>query len=214
MVPGRRAHRRQPCGRPRRTVHDARPHRVDRTASTAIAIFAGGCFWSMEVPFDGLDGVVSTTAGYIGGKKVSPTYAEVSSGGTGHVEAVQIVYDPARISYQKLLVTFWHNVDPTNAHGQFCDFGDQYRSAVFARTPEQLMLARESKQFLERRGRFGAKLVTAIVDASTGVPFYPAEAAHQDYARQNPIQYRVYREACGRDAIRRKLWGPPGDAAR
>jgi peptide-methionine (S)-S-oxide reductase len=169
----------------------------------AKATFAGGCFWCMEPPYDKLDGVVSTTAGYTGGKKKNPTYEEVSAGRTGHAEALQVVYDPSKVSYAKLLEVFWHNVDPLTPDAQFCDHGNQYRTAIFAHDAEQKRLAEESKEqvqkkFLER------KVVTEIVAAST---FYPAEEYHQDYYEKNPIRYKLYRTSCGRDARLEEVWG-------
>lgn len=170
----------------------------------ATAIFAGGCFWCMEGPFDKLPGVISTTAGYTGGTKENPTYEEVSSGTTGHAEAVQIVYDPSKVTYAQLLDVFWHNVDPLTPNAQFCDHGTQYRSAIFYLDAEQQRLAEESKRQLEASGRFKKPIVTQIVAAST---FYPAEDYHQDYYQKNPVRYRYYRFACGRDARLKELWG-------
>ncbi len=177
-------------------------------ATLAKATFAGGCFWCMEPPFDALDGVVSTTSGYTGGGKAKPTYEEVSAGGTGHAEAVEIVYDPAKVSYEKLLDVFWRNVDPTTRDRQFCDKGSQYRSAVFYHDDAQRRLAEASKQALEGSRKLPGPIVTEIVAAGA---FYPAEAYHQDYYRKNPIRYRYYRYGCGRDARLEKLWG--ADAA-
>jgi len=174
------------------------------TAMQATAIFAGGCFWCMEPPFDKLDGVISTTSGYTGGDKKNPTYKEVSSGGTGHAEAVQIVYDPQRISYAELLDVYWHNIDPTMANGQFCDWGDQYRSEIFYHTPEQQHLAEQSKAALEELKPFKEPVVTAISKATT---FYPAEDYHQDYYLKNPLRYKFYRYGCGRDQRLEELWG-------
>lgn len=170
----------------------------------ATAIFAGGCFWCMEGPFDKLPGVVSTTSGYTGGTKENPTYEEVSSGTTGHAEAVQIVYDPSKVTYAQLLEVFWHNVDPLTPNAQFCDHGTQYRSAIFYKDAEQQKLAEESKRQLEGSGRFKKPLVTQITAAST---FYPAEDYHQDYYQKNPVRYRYYRFGCGRDARLKELWG-------
>ena len=169
----------------------------------AKATFAGGCFWCMEPPYDKLPGVVSTTSGYIGGTKKNPTYEEVSAGTTGHAEAVQVVYDPAKVSYAKLLDVFWRNVDPLTANAQFCDHGDQYRTAIFVHDAEQKRLAEESKaqvqkKFIER------KVVTEITQAAV---FYPAEEYHQDYYEKNPIRYKFYRTSCGRDARLEELWG-------
>ncbi|HXO20791.1 MAG TPA: peptide-methionine (S)-S-oxide reductase MsrA [Thermoanaerobaculia bacterium] len=170
----------------------------------AVATFAGGCFWCMEHPFDELPGVVSVTSGYTGGQKKGPTYEEVSAGGTGHAESVQIVYDPKKIGYAKLLQVYWHNIDPTSPDRQFCDAGHQYRSAIFYHDEEQRRLAEESKQAIAQSGRLKAPIVTEIVAAST---FYPAEDYHQHYYRKNPIRYRFYRTSCGRDARLEELWG-------
>jgi len=174
------------------------------TPAYETATFAGGCFWCMEAPFDKLNGVISTTSGYTGGHKKDPTYKEVSHGGTGHAEAVQIVYDPKKVSYTKLLDVFWHNVDPTNAHGQFCDNGDQYRSEIFYHNEEQRRLAVASEQELEKDKPFAAPIVTRIAPATT---FYPAEDYHQNYYQNNPIRYKYYRYSCGRDQQLEKLWG-------
>ncbi|MCB2228174.1 MAG: peptide-methionine (S)-S-oxide reductase MsrA [Desulfarculaceae bacterium] len=171
---------------------------------TAVATFAGGCFWCMEPPYDKLDGVISTTSGYTGGSLDDPTYEEVSAGGTGHAEAIQIVYDPAKISYAKLLEVFWHNIDPTVKDRQFCDVGNQYRTAIFYHDQEQKRLAEESKAKLEAEGKLG-KIYTEIVPAG---PFYPAEDYHQDYYQKNPIRYKYYRWSCGRDQRLEELWGP------
>ena len=170
----------------------------------AKATFAGGCFWCMEPPFDKLDGVVSTTSGYTGGHTVNPTYQEVSAGGTGHVEAVQITYDPKKVSYEKLLEVFWHNVDPTDAGGQFCDRGSQYTSEIFYHDDEQKRLAEASKAALEKSKPFKQPIVTKIVAATT---FYPAEDYHQNYYMKNPIRYKFYRFSCGRDKRLEALWG-------
>ena len=168
------------------------------------ATFAGGCFWCMESPFESLDGVVSVTVGYTGGTKVNPTYEEVSAGGTGHAESVEIAYDPSKISYQKLLDIFWHNIDPLTKDAQFCDHGHQYRSAIFFHDPAQRKLAEESKAALEASGRFKQPIVTEITPAST---FYRAEEYHQHYHQKNPLRYRLYRFSCGRDQRLRQLWG-------
>lgn len=170
----------------------------------AVAIFAGGCFWCMEPPFDKLPGVLSTTSGYTGGNVANPSYEQVSSGGTGHAEAIRIVYDPAIISYQKLLDVFWHNIDPYAVDYQFCDHGDQYRSAIFATGAEQMMLAEQSKRELEDPQHLGKPLATQIVAAST---FYPAEDYHQDYYTKNPVRYKYYRYSCGRDSRLEQIWG-------
>lgn len=170
---------------------------------TATATFAGGCFWCMEPPFDKLDGVIATTSGYTGGQVKDPTYEDVSAGGTGHAEALQVVYDPAKISYAQLLDVFWRNIDPTVRDRQFCDVGNQYRTAIFYHNDEQKRLALESKQRLEQSGRFPA-IHTEIVPAG---PFYPAEDYHQDYYKNNPIRYKYYRWSCGRDQRLEELWG-------
>lgn len=172
----------------------------------AKATFAGGCFWCMEPPFEQLPGVVSVTSGYTGGQKVNPTYPEVSSGGTGHVEAVEIVYDPVKVSYSRLLDIFWRNIDPLDAAGQFCDKGQQYRSAIFYHNDEQKRLAEASKQALEQSGRFKQSTVTTIVPVTA---FYPAEDYHQNYYQKNPVRYKYYRYSCGRDQRLEQLWGAP-----
>ncbi len=170
----------------------------------AVATFAGGCFWCMEPPFDALDGVISTTSGYTGGKQRDPSYEEVSSGNTGHVEAVQIVYDPHKVSYEKLLEVFWRNVDPTRNDGQFCDKGLQYRPAIFFHNEQQRSLAEKSKKEIETTKTFPEAVVTQIVRA---VAFYPAEAYHQDYYRKNLLRYKFYRLGCQRDKRLKELWG-------
>jgi len=170
----------------------------------AKATFAGGCFWCMEPPFDKLEGVVSTTSGYTGGHQKNPTYQEVSAGGTGHAEAVEIRFDPDKISYGELLDVFWHNIDPITANRQFCDSGSQYRSAIFYHNEEQQRLAEQSKRALEQSSRFSQPIVTQIVPATT---FYPAETYHQDYYQKNPLRYKFYRYSCGRDQRLEELWG-------
>jgi peptide-methionine (S)-S-oxide reductase len=176
-------------------------------AAPAKAVFAGGCFWCMEPPFDELDGVLKTTSGYTGGSTPNPTYEQVSNGGTGHAEAIEIEYDPAKISYGKLLDVFWHNIDPLTKDAQFCDHGAQYRSAIFYRDETQRRLAEESKQQIERSKRFDRPIVTQIVAAG---PFYPAEEYHQDYYEKNPVRYKYYRWGCGRDRRLHELWGDAG----
>jgi peptide-methionine (S)-S-oxide reductase len=168
------------------------------------ATYAGGCFWCMEAPFYKLPGVVSVTVGYTGGQLKNPTYKEVSDGNTGHAESVQIVYDPLKISYEKLLDVFWHNIDPTVSDRQFCDVGNQYRSGIFYHTDSQRQLAEQSKASLEKSKPFKEKIATEIVLASE---FYPAEEYHQHYYRKNPIRYKYYRSGCGRDRRLRELWG-------
>jgi peptide-methionine (S)-S-oxide reductase len=174
------------------------------SAELAKATFAGGCFWCMEPPFDKIDGVVSTTSGYIGGKTPHPSYKEVSAGGTGHAEAVQVLFDPAKVSYEKLLDAFWANVDPIDAGGQFCDRGDQYRAAVFHHGAEQKRLADESKAALESAKRFDRSLAAQIVPATQ---FYPAEEYHQDFYRKHPIRYKFYSTKCGRERRLDQVWG-------
>jgi peptide-methionine (S)-S-oxide reductase len=183
----------------------------DRGAHLAEATFAGGCFWCMEPPFDKLPGVVSTTSGYTGGKVANPTYREVSAGGTGHVEAVRVLYDATKITYQKLLDVFWHNVDPVDAEGQFCDRGDQYRAAIFYHDAEQKRLAEASKAALEGSGRFARPLATEIRPAG---PFFAAEEYHQDYYRKNPVRYKFYRFSCGRDQRLKDIWAQPSAVVR
>jgi len=168
----------------------------------AKATFAGGCFWCMEPPFDKLDGVVSTTSGYIGGRTENPTYEEVSAGKTGHTEAVEIVYDPRKISYAELLDVFWVNIDPLTANAQFCDTGSQYRSGVFTHDETQRQLADRSKEAVAKR--LSKPIVTEITPAAK---FWPAEEYHQDYYKKNPIRYKVYRTACGRDRRLEAVWG-------
>jgi peptide-methionine (S)-S-oxide reductase len=168
------------------------------------ATFAGGCFWCMEPPFEGLAGVISVTSGYTGGQKKNPTYEEVSAGVTGHAESVEVLYDPAKISYTKLLDIFWHNIDPTTPNRQFCDSGSQYRSAIFYHNDAQKRLAEESKRKVEELPRFKGKIVTEITAASE---FYRAEEYHQQYHKKNPVQYKSYRLGCGRDRRLKELWG-------
>jgi methionine-S-sulfoxide reductase len=170
------------------------------------ATFAGGCFWCMEPPFDELEGVISTTSGYTGGNVQNPSYEQVSYGGTGHLEAVEVAYDPAKISYEKLLEVFWRNIDPTDGKGQFCDRGEQYTTAVFFHDEEQRRLAEESKRKLVDSGRLGKSITTPIRPAAT---FYAAEEYHQDYYVKNPFRYKFYRSRCGRDRILEKLWKNP-----
>ncbi len=168
------------------------------------ATFAGGCFWCMEPPFDKLKGVVSTTSGYTGGHQVDPTYKQVSAGGTGHAEAIQIVFDPKKISYPELLTVFWKNIDPTVVDRQFCDVGDQYRSEIFYHSEVQRVQAEASKTALHKTKTFPEAIVTKISPAST---FYPAEDYHQNFYTKNPIRYKFYRHNCGRDQRLEELWG-------
>jgi peptide-methionine (S)-S-oxide reductase len=178
---------------------------VAKAQTTATAIFAGGCFWCMVHPFDELPGVVSVISGYTGGHKVNPTYHEVSAGDTGHVEAVQIAYDPKQIGYEKLLEVFWRNVDPLDKGGQFCDRGSTYTTAIFYVNEEQKKLAEQSKAAIEKK--LGKPVVTAIRPAAT---FYAAEDYHQDYYQKNPLRYKYYRYNCGRDQRLEELWGKKG----
>jgi len=176
------------------------------SASTgeAKAIFAGGCFWCVEADFDKVPGVISTTSGYIGGKSKNPTYQQVSAGGTGHVEAVEIGYDPRTVSYEKLLDVFWKNIDPTVKDRQFCDSGSQYRSAIFYLNEDQKRLAQASLEALKKNKPFKGEIYTEIVPAAE---FWPAEDYHQDYYKKNPIRYKFYRNGCGRDARLKEIWG-------
>jgi peptide methionine sulfoxide reductase msrA/msrB len=181
-------------------AHDSTPppQKLER------ATFAAGCFWCVEPPFDKLPGVVSTTSGYAGGNVKDPTYEQVSSGSTGHAEAVQVAYDPARVSYERLVEVFWRNVDPTDAGGQFCDRGNQYRSAIFFENEAQKKAALQSKRALEASGRLKKPIVTQIVPVGA---FYAAEEYHQDFCRKSPLRYDTYRSGCGRDRRLAELWG-------
>jgi len=170
----------------------------------AIATFAGGCFWCMEPPYDKLAGVDATISGYTGGTVANPSYEQVSSGRTGHAEAVQVVYDPKKVTYEQLLDVFWHNVDPTVKDRQFCDGGAQYRTAIFYHNEEQRKAAEASKAALDKSKPFREPIVTQIVMAG---PFYPAEDYHQDFYVKNPVRYNLYRTGCGRDARLKQLWG-------
>ncbi len=189
----------QPASTAAEMPNDAKP----LPANAAVATFAAGCFWCVESDFDKVEGVISTTSGYTGGRTPNPDYDSVSTGRTGHTEALQVVYDPAKVSYEGLLATFWHNVDPVDGGGQFCDRGNQYRPAVFVHTPEQRKLAEASRTALEKSGRFGRPIVVPILDAAK---FTPAEPEHQDFHHKNPIRYAIYRHGCGRDQRLRQLW--------
>lgn len=171
---------------------------------TATATFAGGCFWCMEPPFDKLDGVISTISGYIGGHVKNPKYQDVSAGTTGHTEAIQIKYDPEKVSYEKLVSVFWKNIDPTMADRQFCDRGTQYRPGIFYHDARQHKVANQSLKALKKNKPFKAPIVIEITSAST---FYPAESYHQDYYIKNPLRYKYYRYSCGRDNRLKELWG-------
>lgn len=180
----------------------AQPDLIPQVRDTAY--FAGGCFWCMEPPFDVIDGVISTTSGFMGGTVQNPTYRDVTAGGTGHAEVVEVIFDPARVSYGQLLQVFWVNIDPVDAGGQFCDRGDIYRSEIFFLGTEQEEVAQASVLALQQSGRFQDPIVTRLTPASS---FYAAEEYHQDYYLKNPVRYRVYRTSCGRDRRLRQLWG-------
>ena len=180
-------------------------------APLAKATFAGGCFWCVEADFDKVDGVISTTSGYIGGRVVNPTYEQVSAGSTGHTEAVEIVFDPRRVSYEKLLEAFWVSIDPTVVNRQFCDVGSQYRTGIFVHDEAQRRAAEASKAKLANSKPFRDPIVTPVEAATT---FYPAEEYHQDYYRKNPVRYRYYRSGCGRDARLKELWGTRAGGAK
>lgn len=174
------------------------------SAEIKVATFASGCFWCTESDFEKLDGVVEATSGYIGGTVKNPTYKQVSAGGTGHVEAVQLRYDDSKISYQQLLDYYWHHVDPLDAGGQFCDRGSQYRSEIFYYDEQQKREAEASRKALDESHKLPGPIVTRITAATT---FYPAEDYHQDYYKKNSLRYKYYRWGCGRDARIEELWG-------
>ncbi|WP_034761781.1 MULTISPECIES: peptide-methionine (S)-S-oxide reductase MsrA [unclassified Hyphomonas] len=169
----------------------------------STAVFAGGCFWCVEADFDKVDGVVSTVSGYTGGTVVNPTYKQVSHEKTGHYEAVKVTYDPDKVSYDALVDYYFHHIDPTDATGQFCDKGDSYRSAVFVANGDQREVVEAEIDMINTSGVLGTPVVTQILDAST---FWPAEDYHQDYYKKNPLKYRYYRTACGRDARVKNVW--------
>ena len=175
-------------------------------ATIGKAYFAGGCFWCMEEAFEKVEGVLSATSGYMGGTVANPSYEEVSAGRTGHAESVEVVYDPAKVSYQKLLDAFWGNVDPITPNAQFCDHGSQYRSAIFYQTDEEKRASDTSKQAIEQSKRFTEPIVTQIVMASH---FYSAEEYHQDFYKKNPVRYKFYKYSCGRAQRLEELWGKP-----
>ena len=184
-------------------------HATSQAAADAVlgkAYFAGGCFWCMEEALEKVEGVLSVTSGYMGGAVANPSYEDVSAGRTGHAESVEVVYDPAKVSYQKLLDAFWRNVDPITPNAQFCDHGSQYRSAVFYQTDEEKRGAEASKQAIEQSRRFKEPIVTQIVMASQ---FYPAEEYHQDFYKKNPVRYKFYKYNCGRAQRLEELWGKP-----
>ena len=176
-------------------------------AATAKATFAGGCFWCMEEAYEAVPGVISAISGYMGGKTRNPTYEQVSTGRTGHAEVVQVDYDPAKVSYAKLLEVFWRNIDPTQRDGLFCDHGSQYRSAIFYGSAEQKKLAEASRAALEKNKPFKGEIATELAAAGE---FYRAEEYHQDYYKKNPARYKLYKTGCGREARLQALWGRPG----
>ena len=186
------------------SVQSASQAAADPTLSKAY--FAGGCFWCMDEAFEKVEGVLSATSGYMGGRVPNPSYEAVSAGRTGHAESVEVVYDPTKVSYQKLLDAFWHNVDPVTPNAQFCDHGSQYRSAIFFQTDEEKRASDASKQAIEQSKRFNEPIVTQIVMASQ---FYPAEDYHQDYYKKNPVRYKLYKYNCGRAKRLEALWGNP-----
>ncbi len=175
-----------------------------QAAEPQTATFAGGCFWCVEEAFDKVKGVLSTTSGYANGKLDNPSYEQVSKGGTGHVESLQVTYDPDRVSYKKLLEVFWHNHDPTDGGGQFCDRGNQYRPVIFYHDEQQQRLAVESRNTLRSNKPFKRHILTAIEPLKV---FYPAEKRHQDYHQKNPVRYKFYKFTCGRPARLEELWG-------
>lgn len=180
------------------------PAAAGDSGDTAYATFAGGCFWCIEADFEKVEGVLTVTSGYTGGRVANPTYKQVSAGGTGHAESVRVVFDPNIVSYDELLDYFWHHIDPTVTNRQFCDVGDQYRSGIFYHDEAQRETAERSRATLEKSKPFPQPIVTEITEASA---FYPAEASHQDYAAKNPIRYAYYRNGCGRDRRLAELWG-------
>ena len=182
---------------------------TDKPEITKTAVFAGGCFWCTESDFEKVDGVVEVISGYTGGHVANPTYEQVSHGGTGHVEAIRVVYDPAKVNYEQLLDVFWRHVNPTDAGGQFVDRGSQYRSVIFYADDQERMAAEKSKKALTDSGRFSKPVVTEILPLG---PFYDAEDYHQDYYKNNPIRYRFYRYNSGRDQFLVKVWGTEDQA--
>ena len=180
------------------------PQAAETSSQTQKATFAGGCFWCMEEVFEKVEGVISATSGYTGGQKTNPTYQDVSAGITGHAEAVEVLYDPAKVTYAKLLEVYWRNIDPTTPNQQFCDVGNQYRAAIFYHSDEQKRLVEESRQRVEKTKTFKDPLITQLSAAST---FYPAEEYHQDFYKKNPIRYKAYKFNCGRTQQLEELWG-------
>ena len=181
------------------------PAGAEDAPELARATFAGGCFWCMEPPYDALEGVLETTSGFAGGHVVNPTYNQVVAGGTGHLEVVRVTYDPAVVSFARLLEVFWVNIDPLDGEGQFCDRGEHYTSAIFYGNEDERRVAEASRQELIRSGRFGSQQIQTSIRPLDA--FYPAEEYHQNYYQKNPIRYRFYRNACGRDRRLRELWG-------
>lgn len=175
-------------------------------AAGATAYFAGGCFWCMEEVFEKVPGVISVVSGYMGGRVEHPSYEQVSAGGTGHAESVEVVYDPAKVSYSRLLEAFWHNVDPVTPNAQFCDHGSQYRAVIFYQGEEQKRAAEESKRAIEQSQRLTQPIVTELTKASQ---FYSAEEYHQDFYKKNPIRYKFYKFNCGRAQRLEEVWGAP-----
>jgi peptide-methionine (S)-S-oxide reductase len=185
-----------------RTSRLAPPAVTVHPSQVATAIFAGGCFWSTETDLDRVPGVISTTSGYTGGRVANPSYEQVSAGGTGHYESVRVVYDPRRISYPQLVARFFRTIDPVDPSGQFCDHGEQYRTAIFVANSSERQAAESIKSQVTRQ--LHQPVATAVLARA---PFYPAEEYHQDYARKNPMRYRLYRNGCGRDRRVAQIWG-------
>ena len=180
----------------------SKPAQPDATRQKAT--FAGGCFWCVAADFDKIPGVISTLSGYTGGQFPNPTYQQVSSQSTGHAEAVEVIFDPSKVTYDRLVEYFWHHIDPTTVNRQFCDSGSPYRTAIYAHGPEQLKIAQASKSALEKSKPFTEAIVTDVVLAGE---FYPAEEYHQAYYKKNPLRYKFYRTSCGRDSRLKELWG-------
>ena len=188
------------------TMNAADSSKEPKLVQSELATFGGGCFWCVEAAFETFKGVRAVTSGYAGGETPNPSYEQVCTGKTGHAESVEVTYDPTKVSYQKLLDAFWHNSDPITPNGQFCDFGNQYRSVVFYSTDDERRLSEESKSALDQSKRLPAPIVTQLVKASA---FYPAEDYHQDFYKKNPIRYKYYKIGCGRDQRLEALWGKP-----
>jgi peptide-methionine (S)-S-oxide reductase len=198
----------QPASRPAASQPTSQPAASQPAATTGeIAVFGGGCFWCLETAYEGQPGVLAAISGYAGGKSENPSYKEVSAGGSGHVEVVQVIFDPKRTSYEKLLEHFWRNIDPTQGDGQFCDRGSQYAPAIFPQNDAQRVAAEKSKAALEKSGVLKAPVVATIRPVAR---FWRAEEYHQDYYRKEPKAYQSYRTGCGRDRRLIELWGKPG----